>query len=367
MMYELRLLNLPQQKATTQFKDFIEKKFSLSNFKLVHAQTESNEKMILLRLRSKPKFDEVNRQSFEFEGLDVEIKNHYRPEIHRINNLLQNVEKKAAEGKTIDGLEKISKIYISNIHDSTSEGDLYQIFSKFGDISHIEIQKRNEQVADRKFKKQKKINFRRAIVSFERFQDAVSAFYEDKLDIKGRFLKIKMYIPKNFSKRMKNLKKKNQTQKKKISGKKNTTEKKQKISQNKIPQIQQQNTTKKNFEKKSPIVLPHNCLKHMQFGLQTAPTPTTASPNMYPHGLRTMALRDRKLTIPSKVIQRLAHRYKKSNFLQSTLPFAKDEEHRKRKISIRKGLEIEMNQRFNNHGFSNLRLNGNMRRNQFHF
>lgn len=332
MIYELKLQNLPQQKANQDLRLFIESTFDLDDFKLVHAQNESNEKMILLRLKSKEKFDQLNKKEFDFHGLSIEIKNYYRPEIHRINNLLQNVAQKESEGKVIEGLDKISKIYLNNISEGTTEADLRVIFGKFGKIADVEIQHRKDQYKDQNSRKWKKIKFTRASINFERFEDAVNAFYEDKIDISGRFLKIKMYIPKNFSKRIKNLKKK---------------KKKRRESHEKKLDSEQQRGPHIDFYYQQ-----HGAEAHRQHGFEVA-TPSTRPFSMRIQGNKWNS------TNQGYYQQRIREKkyFRKSPKQGFSHALYSSSKHEKIQIKLRKGLVLEYEQRRVDHQIGNLRLN----------
>lgn len=198
MIFELQILNIPHDKACKKFRDFLLETLDLVNALIVHYQQKDNKKVLLLRIDNKSKCEELCQTKLKFELFEIEFEKYEREVIQNVNRILQ---------RRIDGEmsreeeEQISKVYLSNIVKNTTESQVEEAMAGFGAIKEIDIvgTKPSSSLARPANKKQKlKCTF--AVVVYERFEDAVKAFFQDKVKIGKKRLKVKLFMAEKASK-----------------------------------------------------------------------------------------------------------------------------------------------------------------------
>lgn len=171
---------------TDEFKQFISTELSLTDFKIVHYQLKSNQKVLLLRLR-RPRSDLCNKR-FEFRNLQITLTELVRPIVSAIN-IIESVSIRLQKlGKTKLKLSKFAVVFVNNFPDSAQKSDVLEAMAKFGKVDRIEIHEKGE------MKGGKRLRCRLGTVYFDSIDGAVSAFYHDKVEIKGCPSKIKLYL-----------------------------------------------------------------------------------------------------------------------------------------------------------------------------
>lgn len=194
MIYELEIVNYPQEKASKEFKDFIDAKFSVSSSKIVHVQTENNKKILIYRLMDEQKFKEVNGSKAEFLEKEFEFKEYERPQIKKINNILSQRKKERELGIPYSNQNDISKVYLSNIPNNLTDKQLKDRMTEFGEVAGAQIIDKDRETG----KKLSKFKF--AVVKFTEFESAVKAYFQDKVEFGKKRAKIKLFMPEKASK-----------------------------------------------------------------------------------------------------------------------------------------------------------------------
>lgn len=212
MIYELLIQNIPHQKITQKFNDFLFETLNLKNAHLVHHQQEDNQKVLLMRLNNEKKFQVLQGMKLTYEEVELQFIAYNRTIIQKINNKLEERKKMFAEGKEDPENEAVSKIFLSNVPKYLKEQELLKIMKRFGCVKNVSIPKKSPGKPGEGTPKQK---CRIAVVEFETFEQAVSVFFLDKIKIRDKKIKIKLYLH-----RQKNVNdpiiKMNQTPKKKL-------------------------------------------------------------------------------------------------------------------------------------------------------
>lgn len=189
MILELLVNNIPHQKINKNFSEFLFEAINLKTAHLVHHQQEDNKKVLLLRLNDPSKYKMLQGMKLTYEEIEIEFEVYERPIIQKINNKLKEREVLISQGKADPENEEISRIYLSNVPKYLKEPELKKIMSKFGNVVSVSIP-RNGKIEENSPKQ--KCRF--AVVQFETFEEAVKVFFLDKIKIRDKKIKIKLYI-----------------------------------------------------------------------------------------------------------------------------------------------------------------------------
>lgn len=191
MILELLILNIPHQKINQAFNDFLFSTLNLKNSHLVHHQQEDNKKVLLLRLQDESKYNVLQGMKLKYEDIEIEFKAYDRPIIERINKKLKKRKELFSKGEVDPENEVISRIYLSNVPKYLKEQELKKIMSKFGNVVSVGLPKKTQEKPQDVNPRQK---CRLAVVQFETFEEAVKVFFLDKIKIRDKKIKIKLYI-----------------------------------------------------------------------------------------------------------------------------------------------------------------------------
>lgn len=199
MIYELQILNIPHDKATHTFREFLLGSLDLKNTLIVHYQQKDNKKVLLLRLKDFNKYEELSNKKLSYEEFEVEFKPYERESIAKVNNMLNERKKLSSEGGLTQAQneEEMSKVYLNNLPMIAKVEDVTRVMKKFGTVVSVDI------VGDKPIgapSKRKKLKCRFAVVLFSKFEEAVEAFYHDKVQIGKKRLKIKLFAAEKASK-----------------------------------------------------------------------------------------------------------------------------------------------------------------------
>lgn len=191
MILELLVLNIPHQKINQAFNDFLFSTLNLKKSHLVHHQQEDNKKVLLLRLSDEQKYKVLQGMKLMYEDIEIEFKAYDRLIIERINKKLKDRQELFSSGKEDPENELVSRIYLSNVPKYLKEQELKKIMSKFGKVVSIGLPKKTPGKPQDVNPRQK---CRLGVVQFESFEDAVKVFFLDKIKIRDKKIKIKLYI-----------------------------------------------------------------------------------------------------------------------------------------------------------------------------
>lgn len=193
MIYELKVINIPHEKANDEFRTSFLNFLGIENAQLVHYQQKDNQKVLLLRLNDLNVLqDLLVKGAITFNNQEILLENYQRDNVKRINSILSRRKKQDPEDD-----EMIAKVYLSNIPYNTTEEELFDVMSKFGHISQVEVIKKDKgDFPGKARRKRKQPKCRFAVVHYHKFEEAVAAFYVDKIKIGRRNIKVKLFLPK---------------------------------------------------------------------------------------------------------------------------------------------------------------------------
>lgn len=195
MILELEIVNFPQERASQEFKSYIDAKFGVSNSQIVHIQTDSNKKILIYRLRDEVTFKRMLESKAEFLDKIFEFKAFTRPSIAKINAMLSQRRAERELGIPYSDQSDTSKVYLSNIPNCLNDKILRKHMAQFGPIVETDIIDRSgrEQTASKSNK------FKFAVVKFKDFESAVNAFFHDKVKFGKKKAKVKLYMEEKAS------------------------------------------------------------------------------------------------------------------------------------------------------------------------
>lgn len=191
MIYQLEIIGYPQERASKEFKKYMDEKFSISKSQIIHIQSKDNKKHLVYRINEVEKFQELKELQCEFNGIKFTFKEHKSDFITKINKILSERKREREEGKDYSRKMLISKIYLSNIPNILTEEIIRKALGRFGEIVETNIVEQPPKSSNGK-KKENKFKF--AVVKFKEFESAVAAFFEDKIEIKKKKAKVKLFI-----------------------------------------------------------------------------------------------------------------------------------------------------------------------------
>lgn len=197
MIFELLVKDIPHQKINQEFREFLFKELELKNAHLVHHQQKDNKKVLLLRVQEEEIYKRIIGRKFTYDSEEIDLMAYSRPIIDQINERIKLRKELFEAGKVDPENEILSKIYLSNVPKYLKEPELQKIMSKFGHVKNITLPHKNPTSLEKSVKK-----CRLAVVEFETFEEAVRVFFLDKIKIRDKKIKIKLYI--NNAKELKN-------------------------------------------------------------------------------------------------------------------------------------------------------------------
>lgn len=203
MIYELEVKNIPQSMIDKSFEEFLFKEAKVDKAAIVHYQQQNNKKILLFRLRNEQKFHSLQTTQLEYKGVNIELSPYKRELVTKINSLLKEREEPLSGILPDEEFEdKISTIYLSNIPKYLKDFELKKKMGEFGTVKKAGLV--NSIHGSNVKKPQNGLRCRFAFVQFSSYEEAVNAFFTDKVRIRNKNLKIKLYIPKrNFTPGMK--------------------------------------------------------------------------------------------------------------------------------------------------------------------
>lgn len=186
MLTELLLKGTQHHKLDSEFKTYIKDELLLEEFQIVHYQLKSNRKSLLLRLKGDG--EHLVGRNLHFNNSTISVERFQRPIISTINSILDLSHRLETLGKPRLRLPKFSKVVVSKIPKSMKKREIEEKMSKFGKIDSIEILEKEET------KDGKEVRYNLAEVNFDSIDAAIEAFHSDRVKIRARFFKIKLYL-----------------------------------------------------------------------------------------------------------------------------------------------------------------------------
>lgn len=186
MLTELLLKTVTNYKLDSEFTAFIREKLRIEDFKIVHYQIKPGQKSLLLRFKGKR--EDLPGRTFRFKNSKIRLEELQRPIITTINTILDFSDRLQAQGKSRLRLPKFSKIVINKISPSIQKWEIEEKMKKFGKVEEIQILEKVEKKEGKEFK------YSLANVNFESIDSAIEAFHSDRVKIRARNFKIKLYL-----------------------------------------------------------------------------------------------------------------------------------------------------------------------------
>lgn len=200
MIYEIQISNIPHELSNKEFRNSLLEFLGIPDSNLVHYQQKDNKKVLLLRMRDKKTYEELLRSKIiNFKNLELEVEGYTREITQEINTLLELRTKLRNQGK-LKKEHHIAKVYLSSIPYNTTEAYLFDFMSRYGLVKNTEIVRKitegeNEDLPQ-SASRGKNVKCRFAVIHYYEFEDAVEAFYADKVQIGKKKVKVKLFIPK---------------------------------------------------------------------------------------------------------------------------------------------------------------------------
>lgn len=195
-IFELKINNIPLDKASEDFKERLNKEFNLQNALVLHFQQKDNKKVLLLRLDNEEKHKELQSKKLAYNEFEVEFSHYERPGIKWINDLLERRRLRPKNAASVEDQEaQFSKVYLSNVPKFMTKEGLLKRMGRFGKIKSLDIIGGDNQKPQ---KKKQKCSF--AVIHYKKFEDAVKVFYKDKIKIGKKKLKVKLFMEEKASK-----------------------------------------------------------------------------------------------------------------------------------------------------------------------
>lgn len=194
LLYELKVENLPPNLANNEFIHYLTSTHNIENPVLVHTQLINNQKILILRLRQKEIFQHLDSLTEIYKGHQIRFSSYYRTITKQINKALKKTGGIVTVSDVPHYYKKISTVHLNNVPFNLKAPPIRKVMERFGGVEQIRIYEKGE------LKEKNRTKCRICTVTYLKFEDAVDAYYQDKIKIGGSNLKVKLYIHRNFDK-----------------------------------------------------------------------------------------------------------------------------------------------------------------------